>query len=117
METLKKIIIGLVAGLVSGLFSAAGWLILVPSFMYVLKLDTKKSRATSITCILPMVLATSLFYAKNNYIEWKLAIFCAIGGAIGSFVGSKKLKKIPDCVLKISFAIFLFYVGFYMIKK
>ena len=38
METLKKIIIGLVAGLVSGLFSTGGGLILVPSFMYILKL-------------------------------------------------------------------------------
>ena len=112
---LKKVIIGIVAGIISGLFSTGGGLILVPSFMYILGLDPKKARATSITCILPMVITTSFFYARNKYINWKLGVFCAIGGAIGSFIGSKKLNKIPDYILKIAFAVFLLYVALNMI--
>ena len=45
---LKKIIIGITAGIISGLFSTGGGMILVPAFLYVLKISEKKARATSI---------------------------------------------------------------------
>lgn len=111
----KKIIIGIIAGLISGLFSTGGGMILVPSFIYFLKMNQVEARATSITCILPMVLTTSFLYAKNNYLDFKIGILCAIGGIIGSYVGSKFLNKIPDYILKIAFIIFLIYVGFNML--
>ena len=114
-EMVKKIAIGIIAGFISGLFSTGGGLILVPAFSYFLNLDAVKARATSIMCILPMVITTSFFYAKNNYMDWKIGILCAIGGAIGSYVGSKILNKIPSYILKITFAIFLIYVGLKMI--
>ena len=67
-EMIKTILIGLIAGFVSGLFSTGGGLILVPAFIYLLKLTQVEARATSIMCILPMVITTSFFYAKNNYL-------------------------------------------------
>ena len=81
----------------------------------IIELDTVEARATSIMCILPMVLTTSFFYAKNKYIDWRLGFLCAIGGIIGSYIGSKVISKIPTYILKISFAIFLIYVALYMI--
>lgn len=114
-QKIKKIIIGLLAGFISGLFSTGGGLILVPAFTYLLKLDLVEARATSIMCILPMVLTTSFFYARNKYIDWKLGFLCAVGGIIGSYIGSKVLSKIPAFVLKIAFTIFLIYVSLYML--
>mgnify|MGYP001081046445 FL=1 len=113
-QKIKKIIIGLLAGFISGLFSTGGGLILVPAFTYLLKLETVEARATSIMCILPMVLTTSFFYAKNKYIDWRLGFLCAIGGIIGSYIGSKVISKIPTYILKISFAIFLIYSYMYV---
>lgn len=112
---IKKIIIGLVAGIISGLFSTGGGMILVPSFIYFLNMDDVKARATTITCILPMVIATTILYAKNQYLDWNLGVMVAVGGIIGGFFGSKFLNKIPKIWLKISFIIFLIYVGLKMI--
>ena len=39
-----------------------------------------EARATSVLCILPMVVTSGYFYYTNNYIDWKVGIFCAIGG-------------------------------------
>ena len=112
---IKKVIIGLLAGFVSGLFSSGGGMILVPSFVYILKLEESKSRANSVFCILPMVITSSFFFYKNNYIDWKIGILCAIGGIIGGAIGSKILYKIPDKYLKIFFLFFLIYCAIKMI--
>lgn len=113
----KNAIIGILAGLISGLFSTGGGMILVPSFIYLLKMKDVKARGTSVFCILPMVLTSSIFYYKGNYIDFKIAILCAIGGAIGGYIGAKLLKKLSEKILKISFTVFLIYVSFKMITS
>ena len=112
---LKKVLIGIVAGLINGFFASGGGMILVPAFYYVLKLNEVESRATSVFCILPMVLASSIFYYKGNFMDWRLGILCAIGGIIGGMIGSKLLKKVDEKYLKISFIVFLIYVSYKMI--
>ena len=114
---IKKMIIGILAGIISGLFSTGGGMILVPAFIHLLELEDTKARGTSIFCILPMVLTSSFFYYKGNFINWETAFLCAIGGAIGGYIGAKLLKKLPDKVLKIAFTIFLIYVSIKMIFK
>lgn len=111
----KKIILGLSAGIICGLFGTGGGMILVPAFIYMLKIEPKKARATSLCCMLVMVIASSVFYYKNNYIDWKSGLLCAIGGIMGGYLGAKILKKVPDYVLKIAFTIFIAYYSFRMI--
>lgn len=111
----KKIAIGIVAGFINGFFASGGGMILVPSFIYLLSLNQKEARATSVFCILPMVIVSSFFYYKNNYIDWKLGIMCAIGGIVGGIIGAKLLKNVSDKILRIAFTIFLLYVSIKMI--
>ena len=85
--------------------------------MYFLKMEPQKSRGTSVFCILPMVIASSFFYYKGNFIDWKVAILCGIGGSIGGYIGAKLLKRLPERILKIAFTGFLIYVSLKMILK
>ena len=113
----KKILVGLVAGIISGLFTAGGGLIIVPALLYTLKLEPKNARATSVFCILPMVITTAIFYGQSNFIKWDIGIMCAIGGIIGGIVGAKLLNRLPEKYFKIAFAMFLVYAGINMILK
>lgn len=115
METLKKLLIGLIAGIICGLFASGGGLILVPAFVYLLQMEDRKARGTAVFCILPMVVTSSIFYYKDRYIDWKIGIYCAIGGILGGIVGAKLLKKIPTKYVRILFTIFLFYVSIKML--
>lgn len=110
----KKVIIGLSAGFVSGFFATGGGMVLVPAFTF-LNLSTQRARGTAIFCILPMVITSSIFYYKSNYIDWKISILCAVGGSIGGYIGAKLLKKLPEIVLKITFILFLIYIAFRII--
>lgn len=112
---IKKIIIGLIAGLVSGFFATGGGMIVVPALVYLIGLSEQKARATSLFVILPMVITSGIFYYKNDYIDWRIGVLCAIGGMIGGFLGARYLKKIPELYLKIAFTIFLVYVSIKMI--
>lgn len=112
---LKKIIIGLLAGIICGLFGTGGGLILVPTFIYLLNIEPKKARATSLCCMLVMVVVSTIFYYKNNYIQWKVGLLCAIGGIAGGYIGAKILKKVPDYVLKIVFTCFILYYSYRML--
>lgn len=111
----KKILVGLFAGIVSGLFAAGGGMIVVSALIHLFFLEDKKARATSVFAILPMVITSGVFYYGNDYMDWKLGIICAIGGMIGGYIGAKLLKKLPSKVLKIAFTGFLIYVSTKMI--
>lgn len=112
---IKKLGIGLVAGIISGLFASGGGMILVPAFLYLLNMQDQKARATSVFCILPMVIVSGIFYYKNDFIDWRIGILCAIGGIAGGIIGSKLLKKVDAKYLKIAFTIFLVYVSIRML--
>lgn len=115
MKMIKKILVGIIAGFISGLFAAGGGMIVVPAFVHIFKMDEAEARATSVFVILPMVITSGLFYYNNNYVDWTLGIKCALGGIIGGFIGAKLLRKLSDKVLKILFIIFLIYVSIKMI--
>ena len=112
---IKKILLGLLAGFVSGLFATGGGMILVPAFIYLLRMEDKKARGTSILCILVMVLTSGFFYYKNDYIDWHTGTLCASGGIIGGFFGAKILKSVSEKVLKIMFLGFLIYAAVRML--
>ncbi len=107
----KNIVIGLMAGFISGFFSTGGGMLLVPSFLYFLKIEDKKARATAAMCILPMVVTSGIFYYQNNYIDWKTGILCATGGIFGGYLGAKILKKLHAKYFKIAFIGFLIYTS------
>ena len=112
---IKKIIVGLLAGIISGLFSAGGGMIVVPALIHIFKIEDVKARATSVFAILPMVITSGILYYKNNYINWNLGVKCAIGGAIGGIIGAKLLGKLSAKTLKIAFVFFLIYTSVRMI--
>ena len=91
-------------------------MIIVPACIYLLKLNDKRARGTSVFAILPMVITSGIFYYENNYIDWNNSSLCAIGGTIGGYIGAKALKKLPSKYLKLAFTIFLIYASYKMLK-
>ena len=90
---IKKILVGIFAGVISGMFAAGGGMIVVPALIHLFNLEDSKARATSVFAILPMVITSGIFYYNNNYIDWKIGILCAIGGIIRRIYRSKTFKK------------------------
>lgn len=107
----KSIVIGIMAGFISGFFSTGGGMLLVPTFLYLLKMEDKRARATASLCILPMVVTSGIFYYQNNYMDWKIGLLCAAGGILGGYIGAKLLKKLDAKYFKLAFICFLVYTS------
>lgn len=107
---IKKICIGVLSGITTGIFATGGGTILIPAFVYFLKMTEKEARATAICCVLPATIVSFIFYYKDKYVNLKIGILAALGGIIGACIGEKLLKKLSDRILKICFIIFLIYV-------
>lgn len=114
---IKKAILGISAGIICGLFSAGGGLVLLPACIYFLKIEEKKARSTTIFSIMFMVVTAALFYYKDIYMEWNISIQCVVGGIIGSILGSYLLKKMSNKYLKIFFVCFLIYAAINILIK
>lgn len=99
----KKILIGLITGLLNGLFGAGGGSVVVPAMEKFLGIDEKKSHSTAIAIILMMSVVSSVTYVYKGYFDFKLWLTVSIGGIAGGFVGAKLLGKIPKRWLKIVF--------------
>ena len=114
----KKILVGLITGFISGLLATGGGLILLPACTYVFKLNEKESRATTIFSMLIIIIVTSIIYLKYKNFDIILGIKCAIGGIIGSYIGSKLLNKIntKEKIFKIIFILFLVYSSYCMLR-
>jgi len=94
-----------------------GGLIVVPALIYLCKIDSVKARCTAIFCIMPLVITSSIFYAKNSYIDFSNIVPIVAGGVIGGFIGAKLLNKLPKLFIQISFIVFVIFVAIRMICK
>lgn len=99
----KEIMIGLVTGILNGLFGAGGGSVVVPAMEKFLGIDEKKSHSTAIAIILMMSVVSSVTYVYKGHFDFRLWLTASIGGIAGGFVGAKLLGKIPKRWLKIVF--------------
>ncbi len=116
MNTLLLIVIGLSAGMLSGLFGIGGGVLIVPALVYGLGFSQKLATGTSLAILLPPVgLAAVLEYYRGGYVDIKAAAFIAIALVIGAWFGARWGSQASTEGLKAGFGIFLVVLGLYIV--
>ena len=117
---LTIMIIGLTAGMLSGLIGIGGGIILVPALVYFLHYNQHQAQGTSLGVLtFPVVILASLKYyidlkKLGTPIDFRVIGFLAIGFIIGGFLGSSLAIRLDKELLKRIFAVVLFYTAFKM---
>lgn len=121
MIFLIYILVGMVAGTLAGLFGIGGGLILVPTFVYVLKLQGVSTDiaihiaiATSLACIIPVALSSALAHNKQKSVNWNWVIPMGAGMIFGAFLGAQTALSIAGSTLEILIGIFAILVALKM---
>lgn len=110
------IIIGLLAGMLSGLVGVGGGIIIVPGLVYFLAYSQKHAQGTSLgVLMLPVVAIAAFYYYKSGNMNVKAVPIIAIGFIVGGFLGSKLALSLPDAIIKKIFAVVLILIALKMI--
>lgn len=112
---LKCAAIGIITGILNGLFGSGGGTIVVPAMVHFLNVDEHKAHATAISIILPLTIISSFFYINSNYVDWNLILKTSIGGIAGGYIGAKLLKVIPAKYLSKIFGAFMIFASIRMV--
>lgn len=119
---LTALIIGLSAGVLSGLVGVGGGIIMVPALIFFMHYTQHQAQGTSLAVLtLPVVILASLYYyhqcqKMGNPIDLKVVGLIAVGFVVGGYFGSKIAIAINQDLLKKIFAIILFYTAFKMLS-
>ncbi|KAM9862001.1 sulfite exporter TauE/SafE family protein [Leucobacter sp. BZR 635] len=104
---LPLIAIGVMGGLLSGLFGIGGGTIIVPALALWLSMPQKLSAGTSVAAILPTAIVGATSYAVQGNVDWMAALLLAVGIIVGAQLGSLLLSKLPVGAIQWGFMGFL----------
>src|SRR5205085_5557684 len=107
------LLIGLAAGVLSGLVGVGGGIILVPALVYFLHYNQHQAQGTSLGVLtLPVTILAFLSYYRDCLntgapIDLKVILIIAAGFIVGGFLGSSIAIRIDQQTLKKIFALIL----------
>ncbi len=118
---ITALLIGLAAGMLSGLVGVGGGIIMVPALVFFMKYTQHQAQGTSLAVLtLPVVIIASIYYyyqcrKLGTPIDLKVVGLLAAGFLVGGYFGSKIALVINQDVLKKVFAVILFYTAIKML--
>jgi len=105
-------VIGLVAGVVSGVFGIGGAVVILPGLVLLLGLPQHTANGTSLAALLlPVGLLGTLEYYKRGQVNVTYAAVLAVGLFLGALAGAKLAGMLTDAALRKAFAVFLILVA------
>jgi uncharacterized membrane protein YfcA len=110
------IVIGLAAGILSGLVGVGGGIIIVPALIFFLGFTQLQAQGTSLgLLLLPVGLFAVINYYRSGHIDLRVIGVMSLAFVAGGWIGSKLALRFDQDTVKKIFAIFLFYTAFKMI--
>jgi uncharacterized membrane protein YfcA len=116
MILITFLIVGLCAGILSGLLGIGGGIVLVPAMVYFMKMPIREATGTSLVALLLPVGGLGVYeywkLGKISTANFKFGLLIAVGLFFGAFLGAKISFMLPDKIIRYVFAFMMFAVGF-----
>lgn len=110
------IIIGLMAGILSGFIGVGGGIVMIPLLILFLGLTQFQAQGTALVAMLPPIgILAALNYFKSGYVKWEYAVIIALTFVIGGYFGSKLSLSLNPLTVKRVFGIVMLIAGVKMI--
>lgn len=108
MEIALFLLIGLVSGVLAGLFGIGGGIVIVPLLMVASRMPIQKATGTSLAALLlPVGIFGVLEYYRGGRIDVRAASLVALGLVLGIWVGARFALTMAPRDLQRGFALLL----------
>ena len=112
MSFLLFLAIGLLAGVLSGLFGIGGGLVIVPALMFLARLPAQTATGTSLGALLLPVGALGAWqYYQAGNLKAGASLLIAIGLFAGAGLGARLALGLDPVILRRAFSVFLVLVA------
>lgn len=112
------VVIGVLAGIISGLIGIGGGVIIVPSLIYLFGYSQYMAQGTTLSMLIPPIgLLAALTYYKQGYVNLGVAGLLCAGFFVGGLLGAKFAVGTTEVLLRRIFGFGLLVISFYMIFK
>ncbi|HBE79681.1 MAG TPA: permease [Firmicutes bacterium] len=116
MDSILLILLGLVAGVMSGLIGIGGGVIIVPALVFLFKLSQHQAQGTTLALMIPPIGILAVWsYYKQGAVDFRIAALVALGFLIGGLVGAKLVAGISDILLEKIFGVVMLLIALKMI--
>ena len=110
--TILYILIGVAAGVLSGLFGIGGGVVIVPALLLAARMTPLTATGTSLGALLLPVGALGAWeYYRKGQLDLRVSLLLALGLFLGAFFGAKFAQLLTPVQLKRAFAVFLVLVA------
>jgi len=102
------IVIGLLAGILSGLVGVGGGILMIPLLIIFLGLTQHEAQGTALFAMLPPIgILAAINYYKEGFVKWEYAIVIAFTFVIGGYLGSKLSLSLPPQMVRRVFGVIM----------
>ncbi|KMQ72033.1 permease [Chryseobacterium koreense CCUG 49689] len=106
------ILLGLLAGYLSGLVGIGGGIVMVPVLVLLFGFTQHKAQGTTLALLMiPVGIFGVMNYYKTGNVDVKTALLLCCGFVLGSYLGSKTAITLSQETLRKVFAILMFVVA------
>jgi uncharacterized membrane protein YfcA len=116
MNIFLYLLLGLVAGIFSGLLGIGGGIIIIPAMVFLFGMSQHTAQGTTLALMVPPIgLLAAWAYYKQGFVDLKVAAFVCLGFFVGGLLGAEFAVGIPEPILKKMFGIVMLGVSLQMI--
>ena len=102
------IVIGLLAGILSGLVGVGGGILMIPLLIIFLGFTQHEAQGTALFAMLPPIgILAAMNYYKAGFVKWEYAVVIALTFVVGGYFGSKLAISLPDQTVRKVFGVIM----------
>ena len=117
-ETVGLIILGLAAGVLSGLLGIGGAVIVIPALVFVFGFSQHRAEGTTLAMMVPPIGILALMpYWKAGHVNVRAAVLICVGFLIGGLIGGQFATSLPAATLQKLFAVLLIAIAVKLLLK
>jgi uncharacterized membrane protein YfcA len=106
-EVVLALVLGLGAGVLSGMFGVGGGILFVPTLTLVIGLTQIEAEATSLAAMVPVVAVGAWRQNRHGLVRWRIATIVGLASGLGVIGGVMLAEALPEHALRKLFALLL----------
>ena len=105
---LSLVVIGVLAGFISGFVGVGGGILIIPLLIVFLGLTQHQAQGTTLFTLLPPIgILAAINYYKAGHVKWEYALIIALTFVVGGYFGSKLSLSLPSSTVRRVFGIIM----------